>query len=304
MQLQQQSYERIIENLYGGLYFVDLSRTITYWNKAAEQISGFSSEEVVGRRCADNILTHVDAEGCSLCNGDCPLAATMRDGCRRETTVYLHHKAGHRVPVSVRASPLYDDNGNISGGIELFIDDSQRVVSETRIKELEKLALMDKLTSLANRAYIDHELAGRLGEFREVGLPFGVLFMDIDHFKNFNDRHGHDAGDQVLKFVAGTLISNSRPFDLYGRWGGEEFIGILRNVDQTALVQIAERLRMLVQNAYLIHSGEKLSVTISIGATLVQKGDTVESLIQRADKLLYTSKRTGRNRVSLTETGN
>lgn len=299
MNLEQQSYQRIIENLYGGLYFVDRQRVITYWNKAAEQISGFSAEELVGKSCADNILTHVDAAGCGLYTGDCPLAATIKDGQPREAQVFLHHKQGHRVPVSVRVSTLTDEQGSIVGGIELFTDNSNLAVYQERVRELEKLALLDKLTGLANRAFIEKELETRWHEYRSLGIPFGLLFIDIDHFKQFNDAHGHDTGDEVLRFVANTFIANTRPFDIYGRWGGEEFIAIFRNVDAAALEQLGNRIRLLVANSYIMHNDQKLSLTISIGATIALPEDNADSLLRRADRLLYASKSGGRNRLTL-----
>ncbi len=151
MHLENESYEKIVDSLHDGLYFVNKDRIITYWNKAAEQISGFTANEVVGRSCSDNILTHIDKEGNSLCHGMCPLAKTIADGKSRETEIYMHHKDGHRVPVSVRVSTLTDANGNVIGGIELFTDISNHEANKQRIKELEKLALIDNLTQLANR---------------------------------------------------------------------------------------------------------------------------------------------------------
>ena len=202
MRLKNDSYERIVESLHDGLYFVNRDRIITYWNKAAEQISGFAADEVVGRSCSDNILTHVDSEGNSLCTGMCPLAETIEDGKARETEVYMHHKNGHRIPVSVRVSSLTDGEGNIVGGIELFSDISNQAANELRVKELEKLALLDNLTQLANRLYIEREIQSRFEEKKRFNVPFGILFIDIDHFKKFNDTYGHDVGDAVLKFVA------------------------------------------------------------------------------------------------------
>ena len=241
MGLERNSYERIIENLYDGLYFVDRNRVITYWNKAAEEISGFTANEVVGKPCSANILTHVDTEGNSLCTGMCPLAATMADGESREVEVYMHHKDGHRIPVSVRSSTLTDKDGNIIGAIELFTDISNRAINELRVKELEKLALLDNLTQLANRNYLEKEIQSRFDEKKRYNLAFGVLFVDIDHFKKFNDLYGHGVGDNVLKFVANTFVANARPFDLYGRWGGEEFIAIIRNVNSNKLELMGKR---------------------------------------------------------------
>lgn len=299
MRLEAASYARIIENLHDGLYIVDTDRIVRYWNKAAEQISGFSASEVIGKSCSDNILTHVDGEGNSLCTGICPLAATMSDGRSREAEVYMHHKDGHRIPVSVRVSTLTDENEKVIGGIELFMDISSQAANELRVKELEKLALLDNLTQLANRNYIDREIQIKFEERRRFNVPFGVLFMDIDHFKKFNDTYGHDLGDDVLKYVANTFVANARPFDLYGRWGGEEFIGIIPNITAGNLENLGNRMRNLIKDSYIIHSREKLQVTVSVGATIAGENDTLESLIKRADKLLYQSKAAGRNCLTL-----
>lgn len=299
MILEKDSFERIIENLHDGLYFVDRDRVITYWNKAAEQISGFTANEVVGKSCSDNILTHIDSEGNSLCTGMCPLAETIADGKPREAEIYMHHKDGHRIPVSVRISTLTDRDGNIIGGVELFTDVSNKAANELRVKELEKLALLDNLTLLANRNYIEREIQSRFEEKKRFNVPFGILFIDIDRFKKFNDIYGHYVGDDVLKFVANTFVANARPFDFYGRWGGEEFIGIIRNINGQDLELLGNRLRYLVENSYIIHENEKLYVTISIGATLVNENDTIDSLIKRADTFLYKSKAAGRNCLTI-----
>lgn len=299
MDFSKDSYARIIDNLHDGLYFVDRDRTITFWNKAAERISGFSAGEVIGRRCSDNILTHVDAKGETLCLSACPLAATIRDGAPREAAVYLHHKDGHRVPVAVRVSALLDDDGAVIGGIELFTDISNQAANELRVRELEQLALLDTLTQLANRRFLEQEIRNRLEELERFNVPFGILFIDIDHFKTFNDRHGHDAGDEVLRSVAKTMLTNSRPFDLYGRWGGEEFIGIIRNVAAEDLAHLGNRLRTLVASSYLAQGDGKLQVTISIGAAIAREDDSVAALLKRADALLYESKNAGRNRLTL-----
>jgi diguanylate cyclase (GGDEF)-like protein/PAS domain S-box-containing protein len=297
--LEKDSYQRIIDNLHDGLYLVDRDRTITYWNKAAEQISGYKADEVVDKSCADNILTHVDSDGNSLCTSMCPLAASITDGKPREAEIYMHHKDGHRIPVSVRISPLTDREGTIIGGIELFTDISNQEANTLRVKELEKLALLDSLTQLANRNYVEREIQNRLEEQKRFNVPFGILFMDIDHFKKFNDRYGHDVGDDVLRFVAKTFIANARPFDLFGRWGGEEFLGIIRNINSEDLELLGNKLCLLIENSYMIRENEKLRVTISIGATSVNENDTIDSLIKRADILLYKSKTAGRNRLTL-----
>jgi len=299
MKLQDISYKTVIDNLHDGLYFVDRNRIITYWNRAAEEISGFSAEEVVGRSCTENILNHVDSDGNVLCFDMCPLAESIAENKSNEAIIYLHHKDGHRIPVSVRTNVLNDAAGNVIGGVELFTDVSSQSANELRVKELEKLALLDNLTQLANRNFIESEINSRFEEKKRFNIPFGILFIDIDHFKTFNDTYGHDVGDEVLKFVANTFVKNARPFDLYGRWGGEEFLGVVRNINHEDLEHLGDRLRILVEKSYIMHENKKLNATISIGATLVKDDDRIAGLIKRADTLLYKSKQEGRNRLTI-----
>lgn len=292
-------YKDIMDNLFDGLYFVDKDRKITYWNSAAEQITGFSSSEVLGKCCADNILKHVNEDGVNLCKSLCPLAQTLIDGKQRKATVYLHHKDSHRLPVSVRISPIRDENGNIIGASELFNDETPVAAIIERNKELEKLSLLDTLTSIANRRYIKMTMFAQYQAMKRYGASTGVLFIDIDNFKNINDTYGHNAGDEILKIISQTLTKNSRPFDVFGRWGGEEFIGIIYNVDKTQLESVANKLRLLIENSYIINESTNISVTVSMGATLIKPDDTPEDAINRADKLMYESKKTGKNRVTV-----
>jgi len=292
-------YKELLNSLREGVYFVDRERRITYWNKAAELITGFNAADVVGCRCMDNILTHIDAEGISLCQSSCPLAGTILDGQPREADVFLHHKDGQRVPVSIRIVPILGGAGEISGAVELFSVNRPSAAILSRIEELEQLALLDPLTSLANRRYAVMNIETRLEELSRYGRPFGVLFADIDHFKRINDSYGHQTGDQVLKFVANTFKSNSRDFDLFARWGGEEFVGIICNVDAQRLLRIGERLRMLIENSYTVSDQTRIQVTISLGATLARPGESSEQLLKRADAQLYKSKHAGRNRISM-----
>ena len=147
------NYKVLIDTIYDGFYFTDSDRRIMFWNKSAERITGFIAEEVLGHRCSDNILIHVDGKGNNLCLGMCPLAATIEDGSSRESEVYLHHKNGHRLPVWIRITPIRDTKGVIVGGAELFTDLSPRNALALRIEELERHALLDNLTQLANRYY-------------------------------------------------------------------------------------------------------------------------------------------------------
>ncbi len=296
--LNNELYKDIIENLYDGIYFVDIDRKIIFWNKGAERITGFLETEVMGRHCYDNILNHVDKNGCHLCWDGCPLKATNDDGVTRETSVFLNHKEGYRIPVSVRSVAIMSDE-KIIGSIEVFRDDSERSEIMKNLDEFQKLALNDQLTGLPNRRYIETFLSSKINEFMTLGIKFGVAFIDIDKFKNFNDTYGHEAGDEVLKMVANTYKNIVRNTDLIGRWGGEEFIAVFAGVNEENLFELAEKIRIMVEASSVRNGENELKVTISSGATLFEETDTIDSVIERADELLYASKSNGRNKVTV-----
>ena len=290
-------YKKILDELYDGVYVVDRNRVIHYWNRGAERLSGYDAKEVVGSSCQDNILVHVSELGQNLCLSDCPLQLAMARDSHQEEAVYLSHKAGHRVPVMVSVTPLKDETGEIIGAVEIFSDNSHSCKTQERLQELEQLALIDSLTDLPNRRYLEAQLESRLAEFERYKWPFGVLFMDIDHFKKVNDTYGHDFGDQTLKMIAKTLDSATRSHDLIGRWGGEEFLAIVLNVSPESLFQIGERYRHLVMNSSLDYEGREVSFTISGGGVVAEPGDSVERLIERADRYMYEAKNAGRNKM-------
>jgi len=288
-------YKSLLDNTYEGIYFVDVNRNISFWNKAAELITGYSAAEVVGKYCFDNILDHIDHEGNHLCTAGCPLHKTIDDGKPREAEVYLRHKAGHRIPVNIRAISIME-NDKIIGAVELFVDITQRQEEKSKIEKYKSLALFDQLTGLPNRRYIETFLESKLNEFISFQIPFGILFVDVDNFKNCNDTYGHEAGDEVLKMVAAKCSALTRSTDLFGRLGGDEFVAILTGTNRTNMGMISESMCKLTEN--LVFLNQDFRVSISIGATLVNPEDSVASVLKRADSLLYMSKQGGRNRVT------
>ena len=289
-------YRELLDELHDGVYFVDRDRRITFWNRSAERITGHPAAEALGLRCRDNLLVHTDELGTNLCEEGCPLLATMADGMQRETEIYLKHRDGHRVPVLVKATPIRRD-GTIIGAVESFDDNTKRMAALEQIRGLEQLAFVDPLTELPNRRLTEATLRARFDELERYQWPFGVVMLDVDHFKSVNDALGHDAGDAVLRMIAQTLAGVSRSFDLVGRWGGEEFLAVVTNVDEDDLRRVAERYRVLVARSELRLEDQPVGITVTCGATLAAVDDTPESLLRRADELLYLGKQQGRDRV-------
>lgn len=292
-------YKRLIDNLYDAVYFVDVERCITYWNCAAELLTGFTAAEVVGRHCSDNILVHTDGNGAALCKGDCPLAATIRDGRAREADIYLRHKQGHRVSVSARLQPILDGRGAIVGAVEIFSDNTAKREVERKAAKLEQMAFLDFLTRIPNRRFMELRLRQVVEESRRYEHGFGLLLIDLDHFKEINDRYGHSVGDAALVVVAQTLSRSLRAVDNVGRWGGDEFAVILPEVTNDDLQHLAERCRALVEQSKVSGLKGDVPLRVSIGGTLVRPDDTPEVAMHRADEKLYESKKRGRGCVTV-----
>ena len=296
--LDDYSYTELLDEMFEGFYLIDLNRVITFWNKGAEEITGFSAKEVVGKNCYDNILEHVDQSGKQLCITGCPLHQTTQDGIIRKADIFLRHKAGHRVPVSIKTIPLYKDE-KIIGSAEFMVITPLLVNIEDEAEKYKSLAMKDHLTGLPNRRYTETYLDLKMKEYKTFNLPFAIAFIDVDHFKVVNDTYGHDAGDEVLKMLARTYVNSTRGNDLIGRWGGEEFLAVFTNCQEKVLFSLVNKIRMLVESSRLIVNDTELRVTISIGATMVKPDDTIESMIKRADSLMYKSKEDGRNRCTV-----
>jgi diguanylate cyclase (GGDEF)-like protein len=163
---------------------------------------------------------------------------------------------------------------------------------------LEAAVNLDPLTGMPNRRYLQSTLAGRLAELEREGLRFGLILGDVDCFKRFNDEHGHETGDEVLKMVGRTLAHSCRAYDLAARWGGEEFVVLAGHGTVEKVQSLAQRLRTMVEHSTLEHKQDVLRVTMSFGATLARNDDNADSIFARADELLYQSKSGGRNCVT------
>ena len=292
-------YREILVNIYEGVFLVDLNKRITYWNKVAEKLTGFSASDMLGKSCSKVLPRHVDGSDTDLFDGKSPIEKPLRDGEQRDFEAFIYRRDGTRLPVLMRVAPVKSSAGEIIGAIELFADNSSRAAILGRIEELEKHALIDPLTGLGNRRYVEMTLRGRIDEMQRYLTPFGIIFFDIDDFKSVNDTYGHNVGDVVLKMVADALSGQARPFDVFGRWGGEEFIGIFRSIDREGLLKLGERLRISVKKAKTSEEGHQVNVTISAGGTIARVGETPQALIRRADMLMYESKGGGKNRVTI-----
>ena len=174
----------ILDHVDDGVFFVDVDRRITFWNRGAERLTGLKSAEVVGRICGPEILGHIDEQGESLCPVDrCPLSRTVCDGVGTTVATSQRCRSGQRLQVFVSTLPLRDRAGKVIGGIETFTDSPERRRGAERLGKLEAAVSLDDLTGIANRHFFRTTLDARFAEARRDESSFGLLMADIDNFK-------------------------------------------------------------------------------------------------------------------------
>jgi len=186
--------------------------------------------------------------------------------------------------------------------LERRLATSGREIRQLRdaLDNLQREASTDALTQLANRKTFDSVIAQTIREAEETGRPLCLLMVDVDHFKSFNDTYGHPLGDQILKLIGRSLVETIQPKDTAARYGGEEFAVILPGTNLEAAIAIADDIRLRVAGRRVTNrrTGETLGqVTLSAGVAQFVAGETITSLVHRADEALYLAKREGRNRV-------
>jgi diguanylate cyclase (GGDEF)-like protein/PAS domain S-box-containing protein len=293
-------FSNIVEYLKDGIAFLDSQNKFFFWNQGAVDITGFTKAEIVGKSCFEDILIPSDGDDLQLCRNDCPVEKTRRDGKIRSFEAYIHHREGYRLPVFMRVLPIMDSEEKIIGAVETFYDTSPRVLIPQKTQELRKMSLLDPLTELGNKAYLEAQIKLRMDEMHRHQFPLGILLIDIDHFNATNETHGTVVGDKILRMVARTLANNIRFYDIVGRWAGEQFLVLIYNIQETKLDLVANKLRLLISQSNIQVGTQLLSVTVSIGATVAMLRDNTRTILDRVDRLMRHSKQEGRNRVSIT----
>ena len=201
-----------------------------------------------------------------------------------------------------RAISLTQSMVEHSRSVEQRLHESLATVDRltAELREVPSHAVTDALTGLSNRAAFDGALRGAISRASETGTTLSLLFLDIDHFKRFNDTFGHQVGDQVLKLLGSVLKTHLNGKNMAARYGGEEFAVILLETQLDAAARVAETLRAAVAKKSIVdrNTGNSLGrITVSVGVARLEPGESAESLVGRADRALYAAKHKGRNRV-------
>lgn len=277
-------YWTLLDMLKDGVYFADRDRKVTYWNKAAETISGYKSGEILGIHCSDNILVHIDEQGNNLCTGMCPLAKCMESGEGYEKKIFLHHKDGHRVPVQVRVSPVYGSTKDeIVGAVEIFTDVSSREPFLEYIQEQEHENFLGHISGLPNKQYVEASLNLKLLEWNQFKHPFGVFRIKVGGLEKVKNERDEQTYETAFRVLGTTLIHNINPSDIVGEWSADEFLGIVNHGNSEKLSRKADTFRILMQKSHFSHGDPPVSLDIKVRTAIAQPGETLESLLKKTE---------------------
>ena len=282
------SHLTLLESLYDAYYLIDADHRIVIWSRGAEKMFGQKRSDILGTPWSRSIVDY-SVKGMN----DSVMHVAIQRLRSFMVTAKVKTKQGE-LEAEVQAIPFWDDRSVFRGACEIIHRQNSSRRGSERYQELQMAATRDPLTGLANRAELESRLAKIHGESQHPGAePFSAIFLDIDHFKSINDNNSHQVGDQVLVDVAHLIEDELYSGELVARYGGEEFVVICPETALANAVQRADRLRRTVQAA----SPGKLKVTASFGVAQLEAGDTVDSVLRRADAAMYDAKQAGRNRT-------
>ena len=309
----EEKYRRDFNNVSDVIYSYGLDLKIINVSPSVENILGYTPEEVIGKTFPElNILSPEYL--------DVGLSDTLKvfSGETIRSAYEFVAKDGTRIYGEIFGSPLRSKDGEVIGVVSIARDITERKRAEEELKraheelqahvtkieklqaELREQALRDPLTGLYNRRYLAEMLENELARVKREKKSMSVIVTDIDHFKNINDNYGHQIGDEFLRKIASLINNHTRKTDIACRYGGEEFLLVMPGTSVKSAAKRAEGLRLECTQIQVPYENKELSVTLSFGvASYPAHGQGAEEIVIKADKALYKSKRSGRNRVTV-----
>lgn len=267
------AHHLVVHNIGAGIVVLDPQERVVDLNPYARALFGLPDDEGIGA----------------------PLAAFAAP--RESNAEMTLDREGTPTHLSVQRSPILDHRGALAGHALVLFDITARREAE---RQLERLARTDALTGVTNRRHFLELAEQEVERARRDLASVAILLLDVDFFKKVNDRHGHAAGDEVLRRVAAAVRARLRASDLFARYGGEEFVALLPGAAPVEARAVGELVRLAVQDLHVDHEGTVIPVTVSVGvATGTFPPSELERLIAAADEALYAAKAGGRNRVVL-----
>lgn len=289
------------QQLYDGYYLVDSHQNYCIWSDGMPGITGLPVQSALGRTWQPmdvQLQSLTDDQPAPETRESTMLGQVLQSGRSLFATRLCRVSESRHLKVDVYSMPIVDHSGHVFGAVQLLRSKSGVRRQSREYVELKLAATRDALTGVANRGQLETQLRHMIEDFhaQEGTRHLSTIFLDVDKFKRINDTYGHKVGDQVLVDLTRTLQNETYSSEVIGRYGGEEFVILCPDTDLDSAVRRAERLRLAIAKSS-IGGISTLNVTSSFGVSTARLGDTVHTILERADTCLYRAKETGRNRT-------
>ncbi len=278
-----------------AVVIIDRNSEIIFFNEGAEKVFGYTASEITGQKLDILLPERFHIQHDMMIHEFGHSESTVKHSEDRHRQIYGRRKSGEEF---VASASIFD----LSRGDQKFYGAVVRDISKNRKteEELLRLAATDPLTGAFNRREFTAIAAREALRANRYHHPLSILMLDLDHFKRLNDTYGHGAGDKALQRFTMICTNALRNVDVFGRWGGEEFVALLPETDIQGAVVIAERLRRLTADNLLTYNDHKINFTVSIGIAEFKDGETsIDGVLGRADNAVYDAKKAGRDRISV-----
>jgi diguanylate cyclase (GGDEF)-like protein/PAS domain S-box-containing protein len=274
-------FRAVVDRIETGVYVVDVNQRIVYWNYGAEKVTGFLSQEMLGRPCGSNLVVEEIEHNPALCVHPCPLESGVGEHARREVVTYFRHRAGHVVWVRLWTMAVKNRAGDIVGAVKVFAERVQAAGLSEEEKAKPRPEDLDIETGLASRAATEVFLRGQIELSAKQRTPCGLILIRLDTLEEFQRGHGKEAGSAMLHEAARTLKDMMRRSDFLGRWDAGCFLAVLPGCGLAPLERVGARMKKAAGRVAISWWGDLLSVKVSAGAVVVEAGDTVETAEKR-----------------------
>lgn len=299
--LEQNEHAQVtLDSIGDAVLTTDRLGNVRYLNRVAETLTGWSHDDAVGRPLAE-VFNIIDGETRRQATNPAQRAIDENQVVGLAIGCVLIRPDGTELTIEDSAAPIHDRQGGVSGAVIVFHEASQ---SRTITERMAHLAQHDFLTGMPNRVLLRERLAQAIGLARRHGKTVGVLFTDLDNFKQINDSLGHDKGDRLLRGVANRLLTSVRATDTVCREGGDEFVILLSELECPGDANEVARKVHAAFGMPLLVGRREFHVTTSIGISLFpHDGDSAEALLRKADKAMYQAKADGPGRTRYSSAG-
>ena len=277
-ELDSTTLRAVLDGLPSGVCVVDNAGRVLFWNARAEQITGFPCQELTDRVFAGSLPWNDDGEGSRT--GD------SRPENGQELDIFLRHKEGYRVPVRLRSAPVRDGGGTIIATAQVFEERNLALGLGYHLNARGVQNHVDASTGISDASSTGAYLEACLRDFADDGMVFGVVVIVIDDLDRIRRTYGASAARRLLHMLAATVGKSLYEGDIVGHWAEDRFIAILLDCRQTMLERAAVMLKNVIQTAAMPWWGDWISASATLGATAVRAGDTVDTLLSRAEEAM------------------